>query len=282
MKDKSNFALRTPFIPTCTKQHKCNPSGGYWFIFKEDTLLVQETPDTNLSICTEPPDKYGFMPLSSRFFGYHGTIPCSVVEVGEGLQPDSTLHFHGLRVLLGRVDEELFKLAGRAIQVLRHQREHRFCSRCGTPMNDSETELAKICPSCHFTSFPRITPAVIMSVVRDDCILLGRAPRFPLGMYSTLAGFVESGETLEEAVRREVLEETAIHVRQIRYVTSQPWPFPHSLMVGFNAIYQSGKIKIDTNELEDAQWFPVADLPKIPSKNTIARLLIDAFVSRCS
>ena len=118
-----------------------------------------------------------------------------------------------------------------------------------------------------------------MSVVREDKILLARSPRFPEGMYSTLAGFVEPGEILEEAVRREVREETGIEVDNIRYVASQPWPFPHSLMIGFSAIYAGGEIRIDDKEIEAAGWFARAELPLLPSKISIARLLIDNFVN---
>jgi NAD+ diphosphatase len=121
-----------------------------------------------------------------------------------------------------------------------------------------------------------------MSVVRDDHILLARATRFPAGMYSTLAGFVEPGETLEEAVRREVLEETAINIDNIHYVASQPWPFPHSLMIGFTSAYVGGEIHIDNEELEDARWFSVAELPILPSKISISRLLINNFIKHIS
>jgi NAD+ diphosphatase len=118
-----------------------------------------------------------------------------------------------------------------------------------------------------------------MSVVRDDHILLARAPRFPKGMYSALAGFVEPGETLEEAVAREVMEEVGVRVGQIRYLASQPWPFPHSLMIGFTTVYESGDIIIDRGELEDARWFSRKDMPLLPSPISISRLLIDNFLA---
>ncbi len=145
-------------------------------------------------------------------------------------------------------------------------------------MENRKTELARICPACGFISFPRLSPAVIMSIIKEDHILLARSPRFPSGMYSTLAGFVEPGETLEEAVKREVREEVNIRIGNISYVASQPWPFPHSIMIGFSADYAGGEIEIDGDEIEDAGWFSVEDLPILPSKITIARLLIDRFV----
>jgi NAD+ diphosphatase len=148
-------------------------------------------------------------------------------------------------------------------------------------MQDRPGELARVCPECDFISFPRVSPAVIMSVVRDEYILLGRSPHFTKDMYSTLAGFVEAGETLEEAVCREVQEETSITAGQVEYVTSQPWPFPHSVMIGFSAQYIKGDITIDKRELEDARWFHYKELPMLPSKITIARLLIDNFLDSC-
>ena len=191
------------------------------------------------------------------------------------------MQFKGLRSLFGRVDGDHFILAGRAVQILHWQREHRFCGKCGTAMENRKTELARICPACGFVSFPRLSPAVIMSVIKKDQILLARSPRFPSGMYSTLAGFVEPGETLEEAVKREVREEVDIRLGNIRYIASQPWPFPHSIMIGFTADYAGGEIAVDGDEIEDAGWFSVENLPILPSKVSIARLLIDRFIGGC-
>ena len=224
----------------------------------------------------------GLQPIYSQFLGRYGRTNCFVAEVGDTIALPSAMCFKGLRSLFGVVDEDLFSLAGRAVQILHWQREHRFCGKCGTAMENRATELAKICPACGFVSFPRLSPAVIMSITRKDSILLARAPRFPPGMYSTLAGFVEPGETLEEAVKREVREEVNVQIGNITYVASQPWPFPHSIMIGFSADYIDGEIVIDNDEIEDARWFSVRDLPVLPSKITIARLLIDNFVSACS
>ena len=127
-------------------------------------------------------------------------------------------------------------------------------------------------------AYPRLAPAVIMLVERGDEILLGRSPHFLPGMYSTLAGFVEPGETLEHAVAREVAEEVGVRVKDVRYFGSQPWPFPNSLMVGFRAAWESGEIVIDEREIEDAAWFTAGNLPLIPPGISIARALIDAFL----
>ena len=134
--------------------------------------------------------------------------------------------------------------------------------------------------SCGHQSFPRISPAVIVLVERDNTCLLARSPRFQDGFYSVLAGFAEPGETLEETVAREVLEETGIEVKDIRYFGSQPWPFPDSLMIGFTASYAGGEIRVDGTEILVADWFPFDQLPKIPGRISIARRLIDWFVNK--
>jgi NAD+ diphosphatase len=144
----------------------------------------------------------------------------------------------------------------------------------------SQTERAKECPKCGLLHFPRLAPAIIVLVERGNELLLARSRHFMPGMYSVLAGFVEPGESLEEAVVREVREEVGISVKDIKYFGSQPWPFPHSLMVGFTATYGCGEITIDDTEIEDAGWFTADKLPRIPGKISIARKLIDWFVEK--
>src|SRR5262249_6174054 len=151
--------------------------------------------------------------------------------------------FEGLRALYGRLSDEHYAIAGRAAQILVWDQTHRFCGRCGEPTVHAPTERAKLCPSCGLLSFPRLSPAVIMLVRRGaDEFLLARNRAFADGFFSVLAGFVEPGESLEEAVAREVEEEVGLEVDSIRYFGSQPWPFPHQLMIGFVARYASGEI----------------------------------------
>lgn len=278
MDDNYSFSLKTSFVPGLRPGDKVS-SPAYWFIFQGEKLLVENSATPMLSICTHSPDHLGLEPVVNQYLGRYGCVDCFVVEISEPDRLPSTLSFKGLRSLFGKVDDDLFTLAGRAIQILHYHREHRFCGKCGTAMENRETELAKICPACDFVSFSRLSPAVIMSIIRKDQILLARAPRFPEGVYSTLAGFVEPGETLEEAVEREVREEVGIKINNIKYVASQPWPFPHSIMIGFSANYVDGEIVIDEHEIEDAKWFSVGNMPKLPSKITIARLLIDNFIN---
>ncbi|MGW8195394.1 MAG: NAD(+) diphosphatase [Desulforhopalus sp.] len=281
MNDKYSFSLDTVFTPGIIPE-KSISSPAFWFIFHGEELLVSINDNHSPTVCTVPPDKLGIPVLYSQYLGRYGSTDCFVAEALNSTTPSSSLQYRGMRTLFGRVADDLFTLAGRALQIVHYHREHKFCGRCGTAMKNRASELAKICPTCSFISFPRLSPAVIMSVVRDDRILLGRASRFPSGMYSTLAGFVEPGETLEEAVSREVREEVSLEIKNIRYIASQPWPFPHSLMIGFTAEYASGKITIDNDEIEDAQWFAADTLPRLPSKITIARLLIDNFIESTS
>ena len=246
-------------------------------MFSEDQLLI-DASQAPFEGKTFAPEHLGIKPDFSMLFGYYNSVPC-FLGIIDPSQKTPSMSAVTLRSLFGVVDDDYFALAGKALQILHHRREHIYCSKCATPMEDRSEELARVCPSCGFICFPRVSPAVIMSVVKDDHILLGRSPHFTKDMYSTLAGFVEAGETLEEAVAREVLEETNIVVEKVNYVTSQPWPFPHSVMIGYSAQYKEGKIKIDRKELEDAGWYHYKDLPKLPSRITIARLLIDNFIA---
>jgi len=193
-----------------------------------------------------------------------------VEVVGDGI---------GLREALATLPEDEAVLAGRASQLLDWDRDHRFCGRCGTPTEPAALEAARRCPSCGLSVYPRISPAVIMLVARGDELLL--AQRVGGAFWSVLAGFVEPGETLEQAVAREVREEVGLDVDDVRYVASQPWPFPGQLMVAFTAECRAGELCVQESELARAQWFgPADELPPIPQPFTIARRLIDDFLAR--
>jgi NAD+ diphosphatase len=187
----------------------------------------------------------------------------------------------GLRALYGRLPDAHFSIAGRAVQILLWDQTHRFCGRCGQPTVNAPAERAKLCPNCGLLSFPRLSPAVIMLVQRGDELLLARNKAFAGGFFSVLAGFVEPGESLEEAVAREVREEVGLELTDIRYFGSQPWPFPHSLMIGFTATYAAGEIRLQADEIAEAAWFSrQGELPLLPGKLSIARRLIDSFLDR--
>ena len=167
-------------------------------------------------------------------------------------------------------------VAGRALQLLDWDRSHQFCGRCGSATTVQSEDRARVCPKCRLSVYPRIAPAIMALVRKGSQVLLGRSPHFPAGMYSALAGFVEPGETLEQCVVREVEEEVCLRVSHIRYFASQPWPFPHQLMIAFVCDWESGEINPREGEIEAAHWFDVLQLPKLPSRISISRRLIDA------
>ena len=209
-----------------------------------------------------------------------GDSPIVVCHLAEPLMNHADWAMFDLRAIAMSGDRELFYLAGKGRQVLEWHRNHRFCGRCGQPTRLHDIDRAMECTACGYTVYPRISPCIITLIHREHEILLARSPRFPQGMYSTLAGFVEVGETLEMTLHREVKEEVGVTVKNLQYFASQPWPFPHSLMVGFFAEYSSGPINIDNDEIVDAQWFPLDNLPMIPPAGSIARQLIDHHLSR--
>ena len=168
------------------------------------------------------------------------------------------------------------------MQIVNWDQTHQYCGRCGCKTEDLPGERAKKCPACGFTSFPRISPATITAVLKGKSILLTHNRNFRGNIYSLIAGFVEPGETLEECVQREILEETSIQVKNIRYFASQPWPFPNSLMIGFTAEYEGGEVSVDGKELSDAAWFDVQKLPELPGKISIARKIIDWYIQNQS
>jgi len=185
-----------------------------------------------------------------------------------------------LRQLFGALPDEDFGIAGRALGLLAWDRDHRFCGRCGAPTEPSRTERLRSCTRCGHHSYPRLSPAVIALVERDGRALLARNAQRNMPFHSVLAGFVEVGETLEEAVAREIREEAGIEIKDLRYFGSQPWPFTDSLMIGFTARWASGELKPDETEIVDPGWFAPDRLPAVPPKLSIARELIDDFVRR--
>ena len=186
----------------------------------------------------------------------------------------------GLRSLLGRVDNQLFYLAGRAYQLLEWERNHRFCGVCGSGTQPHRSDRARVCPSCHHVAYPRLSPSIIVLVWRGNEALLARNAAWPNGFFSTLAGFVEPGESIEQTVHREVGEEVGLKVTNLRYKGSQSWPFPNSLMLGFHAEYESGEIVCQDEEIAEAHWYKYDSLPSIPPGWAISRWLIDDFVAR--
>lgn len=180
-----------------------------------------------------------------------------------------------IRQLITSWSKEQFLQASRAVQLLEWRRNHKFCSHCGHPTEVHPTEYAMVCPSCRYHQYPRVNPCIITVITRgDDEILLAKSVHNKTNMYGLIAGFVEVGETLEEAVQREAFEEVGLKLKNIQYMSSQPWPFPSNLMVAFRAEYESGEIKLQEEEIADAQFFKIDQLPEIPFKGSIAHSMI--------
>jgi NAD+ diphosphatase len=259
----------------------------YWFLYQGEKLLVWPNGDTASVPLLEDIAELEVAPVRHEYLGYiederGQQTDCYSGEIGPDAPLPHGMTADGLRQLFPLLGETMSALAGRAIQVVGWDRSHLFCGHCGTPTEILEHERARRCPQCGLTSYPRISPAIIIAVVRPTPdghqLLLARNHRFPPGRYSVLAGYVEPGESLEECAEREVFEEVGIRIKNIRYFGSQPWPFPNSLMIGFTAEHESGEIALEESELAEAQWFQADALPGLPPSFTIARRLINWFV----
>jgi len=266
------------FIPAIVRPP--GPDRPAWrLLFHEDRLLVEVRGEAVAIPRRADPAQRLPSPVRTQYLGTLDGVPCFSGELAAPVAPEG-MEFRPLRLLLGVLPDPLFALAGRAFQIVDWDRSHQYCGRCGGRTEPLSGERAKVCPRCRIHYFPRVTPAVIVAVVRGRRILLAHARRFPAALYSVLAGFVEPGETFEECAHREVREETGIEIGNLRYFGSQPWPFPNSLMVAFTAEYAGGDFVLEDKEIADAGWFgpeAVSGL-RIPVRGTIARRLIDWFL----
>lgn len=249
----------------------------WWFVFRGNNLLVHRD-DSRVEVPhVEHPSQLGMEPMRTQYLGTLHGRHCFSAECAESIEPPEHLRFAGLRSLFGVIDDATFLLAGRAMQIVDWERSHQFCGRCGTPTERKEGERSRVCPSCGQTHYPRLAPVAMALVRRGRELLLARSPHFPPGMFSALAGFVEPGESIEDCLVREVQEEVGVEVTNLRYFSSQPWPFPHSLMIAFNCDWVRGDIVPQPGEIEAADWFTPERLPPLlPHRLSIARRLIDA------
>ena len=250
---------------------------GEWLLFHKDMVLLKsKTPlalpvDGDIAAFADMLTLRGVLPPARGGFAW-GEYPADK-PVPAGFETA------GLREMWGLGGEALFHAAGTAFQMMDWRRNCRYCPRCATRMEPADEGRAYGCPSCDYVSYPVLCPAVIVAVVREGKLLLARGTRFPPGRYSVLAGFVEPGESLEETVEREIFEEVGIRVKDIKYFSSQPWPFPHSLMLGFTARWAEGELSPDGVEIADAGWYTPEDMPEIPPSISISRRLIDHWLS---
>lgn len=250
-----------------------------WFVFYKDQLLIEKKNGKyTIPFGTEPP-----MPVpvgstihtigeieghTARTFSVHAPVPGS--ENDRHLMMD-------LRSSYDVLPWEEYNLGGKAFQILNWDKNSRYCPMCGVPTVQI-SPIAKKCPQCRQEIYPRISPAIIVLIRREDSILLVHARNFRGTFNGLVAGFLEPGETLEECVHREVLEETGLHIKNLNYFGSQPWPYPSGIMIGFTADYESGNIKLQQEELNTGAFYTKDNLPEIPKKLSLARKLIDAWL----
>lgn len=265
----------------------------YWFL-GEVFMYIPENDDWLILVKEQRllffGDQWDFVrhgEIDARYFsersfflpvGDHQGSTCYVVELDVDV---AGLEEVQLKALVERFPEKEGSLLSRALQLLTWHKQHRFCGQCGRPTYMDVTELAMKCDPCGLHFYPRISPCIMCLVIKGDYCLLAHHKRHKEGVYSTLAGFVEAGEHLEEAVVREVKEEVGLNVGNLQYYASQPWPFPHQLMIGYFAEALDSDINEDGEEVLDAQWFHYSRLPEIPPAYTLSGQLIARFVDSC-
>ena len=254
-----------------------------WFIFFKDQLLLKKEKTEKGEIKYSVP--YGTEPPLAPGSG------STIHEVF--LPPDEMVHAFAIGQLVTETEEwvmvnlrgsyeyitlDEYKAAGKAYQILYWDQHSRFCPACGMP-TEHKTPIMKKCPSCAYEIYPPISTAIIVLIRRGEEILLVHARNFRGTFYGLVAGFLEAGETLEQCVQREVMEETGLRVKNITYFGNQPWPYPSGLMVGFIADYESGEIKLQKDELSAGAFYSKENMPEIPRKLSIARKMIDWWLS---
>jgi NAD+ diphosphatase len=265
------------FEPAVTSP-PCDNHPAYWFVFCSNKLLVTVDNDKVRIPYLKSLSEMNMTPVRIQYLGILQGSPCYSAEIIEESTAPEGMAFKDLRSLYGFLDEDIFLLAGRAIQIVSWDQTNQHCGRCGIKMETLEGERAQKCPFCGLINYPRISPAAITAVIKGNKILLTHNAAFRGNIHSLIAGFIEPGETIEECVHREIFEEVGLTVKNLKYFGSQPWPFPNSLMIGFTAEYDSGEISVDGQEITEAGWYDASSLPELPGKMSIARKIIDWFV----
>jgi NAD+ diphosphatase len=246
------------------------------FVFHGGKLLVREhdlaLPDAAALAAI------GLDPQRLQPVGLLGGRYCQAAWADSDALPAPGYAWRGLRSLFfGAMDEELSSLAGRAAQIAEWARTHRFCGACGSGTALAAGERFFKCLNCGHMAYPRISPAMMVLIRKGDAVLLALHVASPTQRFTPLAGFLEAGETIEEAVHREVFEEVGLRVHNLRYFSSQSWPFPHSLMIAFTADYLDGEIRVDPTEIAEARWFgPHDEWPERVPHVSVSSVLVDA------
>jgi NAD+ diphosphatase len=266
------------FVPAKRGGQPPRPEG-HWLIVHDQGLIVR--PGDDGFRLPFGPCPSGLDSGAPFWMGTYCDAPCWVVSLPKGAAVPEGFERQTLVPMQGtRLPDHLLSLGGMAMQALWWESTSGHCPRCGDKTERIEGEWGKKCPSCHYEHYPHLHPAVIVLVRDDDRVLLARKKEWAPGRYALVAGFVDNGESLESTVSREVKEEVGVDVTDIRYVGSQNWPFPSQLMVGFVARYAGGEITIDTDELEDARWFPRTALPNRPSRHSIAGFILENYARK--
>ena len=248
-----------------------NVNNVYWFIFFNDQLLLQKKGETyTIPYSINPP-----VPVKNVLeVSLLEDMPACTASVDTPLEETAEYLPMGLRASYDYLDPILHKIAGKAYELIYWDQHSRFCPSCGTK-TVMQTTISKQCPNCKYEIYPVVSPAILVLIRKGDAILLVHARNFRGSFYGLVAGFLETGETLEECVRREVMEETGLEINNITYFGNQPWPYPSNLMVGFIADYVSGTIRLQDEELSEGAFFTKDNLPELPRKLSLARKMID-------
>ncbi len=257
------FSSPDHFVSAITPNHPVE--SGFWFVFSKDLILVTDTGDLP---STSPKSA-----LRQIYLGQLGGVDLIASEM-ETSDPPEGFTWKPLRSLHGLLPDDLFALAGRAMQLLEWDQAHQYCGRCAHPTTPRKDERSRECPQCTLRAYPKLAPVIMVLVKRKNQILLARGPQSPSEMFSVLAGFVDPGETLEQAVHREVFEEVGLHVKNLSYHSSQSWPFSGALMIGFIADWAEGEITFNSNEIESASWYSQTELPMLPTPMSLAWHLV--------
>ena len=250
----------------------------YWFIVYNDNIMLQKS--------NYLPNNFEISTFTSKFvrqfsLGTYNNIEYYCAEVtNQDLSITGNAYFLPLRQAFLLLGDELYRLCIRAFSIINWDRNHQFCSRCGShTYHKINSGFERVCSKCDLSFYPRISPSIIVLIKKGDHVLMARSPHFASNVFALIAGFVEVGETIEEAVHREVQEEVGLKIKNLTYFGSQPWPFPDSLMIAFTAEYASGEIVIDHNELEEANWYRYDNLPGRPSlPMSISSKLLDKYI----
>jgi len=251
-----------------------------YFVFCKDDIVLERLADGTYTIpCgEEPPTALKPWTTVMTITPMPDGTEVRAYDIDAPITDYPQYEMSPLRASYYKLPRELYLKAGKCAELLYWNRNTRYCGVCGGLMH-FETEISKRCEMCGKEIWPQLATAVIVLIHRGEEVLLVRARNFRHDFYGLVAGFVETGETLEEAVAREAMEETGIRIRNIRYFASQPWPYPCGLMVGFNADYESGELHLQLSELTQGGWFRRDNLPTIPEKLSIARRLLDNWLA---